>query len=420
MDRSSYAFHPLSQQQYQTIVSLGSFANTPSPMLNKADYDSLIAVMKDADIDPRLPLAFVWSEGHMGTDPGLVAASVNNFGGIKYSSAAGTTDSGIPADTGGTYAAFPDLSFYWREWVRIMNNSIIGPDFAAGNLIGVVEHYTNGVGTGHNKVDQYNAYVRDYPPEGSAPVTDGVYGEDLIAKFSTQIGHSTSGDYDPRNGDHPWAYYCEAGVESTGRNCGLDVTPRASAIAKYNACNDQGLIVQGTPEHGAQCFFGLAFYSPDGHTGLWDADKGMLLGTLTDGSGVGYRSWGPGTVGYLGSCRIPGVVGDRRPAVVHPPMDNGNLVIPGTPGNDARAIPDRVGVGGAMRRVWEMLPEPLVALGFPLTNEYQATVVDEDGTTHERTVQEFQRTTLIYQPELAVPWNCVWALRSQKITKKAA
>ncbi len=235
-------------------------------------------------------------------------------------------------------------------------------------------------------------YVSATPP--GTPTTDGVYGEDLIAKLSTQIGHERSGTFDTVNGDHPWAYYCLAGVQSAAIACGLTYALRPSAIAKYQAAFDQGLIQTGIPEHGAQVFFGTAFYAPDGHTALWNTDKQQVLGTLTDGTGVGYRNWGPGTNGYLGWMRIPGVMGPRRALPVpppDPPMDaNTNYVPVGNPFNSDAAHP--VGVGGANKREYVKAPE---VFGWPVVNEFDALVFDSK-VSGPYTLQMYENLTTCY------------------------
>jgi hypothetical protein len=438
MNRADYAYAPLSLPQYEAIIAAGEIFTDAagyrivSPLHGETNWRAADAA-KAGDVDLRVVLAGTLFEDHNGTDPdgGVALAKVYNFGGIKWAGQPGAYDSGIPVppnELPGTYAGFHDFGGFVAELIRTLDSEYCGPAFQAGSLALAWGIYIGGslspnMAGGQARVDQWRYYRDTYRPEGASPVTEGIYGEDLIAMFETQIGHRTSGDCDPRNGiDHPWAYYCRAGVESTGRNCGLDVTARTSALAAQQAAAEQGLLVtDGTPpEHGAVGQFDTRFYAPDGHTGLWDAEKGMLLGTLTDGTGVGYKSWGPGTIGYAGWYRLPGVVGARRPVVVHPPMDAGNLVIPGNP-YDTGADPNhRLGMGGAFRRVWELTTEPLELFGFPMTNEYDAVVTDADGTTRDRVVQEFERTVLIYQAELTAPWNVVAALRNQQITKKGA
>jgi hypothetical protein len=429
MNRADYAFHDLSQRDYQAIIAAGTMQGT-SPLLPKENYDALIRESQASNVDPRVALAWMLWEDHFGTDPGggVELARVFNFGGIKWAGQPNAFDSGIqvpPDEQPGTYAGFHDAGGWFHELYRTLTNQYCGPYFSAGDLVNCASVYITGrpdSGHGQERVDQWQYYLRHYPPTGGNTVPDGVFGEDLIAKFETQIGHAHSGDYDPRNGiNHPWAYYCRAGVESTGRNCGLDVTARTSARDARLAATDQGLLnTSDPPEHGAVMQFDQRFYYPDEHTGLWNAQKGQLLGTLTDGTGVGYRNWGPQTNGYAGWYRLPGVAGEYRTLAPAPPMNVGNLVIPGNP-YDTGTDPDhRLGLGGAFRRVWELLPDPFVILGFPTENEYSATVTDADGTARDRTVQAFERGTLIFQPELPSPWNVVLALRTQKITRKAA
>lgn len=443
MDRSAYGFAPLAFEQYENIVTSAQMAGNISPLHGQANWAALVRVSQQCDVDPRVALAATLWEDHDGTDPngGVQLATVYNFGGIKWAGQPGAFDSGIefphregigPMGTY-TYAGFSDFGGFVNELYRTLANDHCGPFFNVGDLANAWSVYIRGrpdSGVGQERVDTWQHYRARYQPDGhddGPPVVNGngVYGEDLVAKFQTQIGHARSGDYDRLNGDHPWAFFCEAGAESTGRQCGLSVVPRPSALAKYNAALSQGLIQQGTPEHGAQVFFGLAFFSPDGHTGLWDADRGQLLGTLTDGSGVGYRNWGPQTPGYVGWMRIPGVVGARRPApanapppqVSHPPM--GEFFCPAPNPHDPH--PDdpqrRIGITGAFLTLYRSAGAMALQIwGLPLANEQQAVVCEADGRQRQMAIQRFERGTILYDPTAPPPWNAVAALETQTIT----
>jgi hypothetical protein len=241
------------------------------------------------------------------------------------------------------------------------------------------------------------------------PVSE-VYGEDLLAMFETQIGHPKSGDYDMRNGfNHPWAYFCEAGVESTGRNCTLPVVPRSSAITAGEWAREAGVLQGGEPEHGGVIYLGDAFFRDYGHTGFWNADRQQMLSTLTDGTGVGYKHWGPNTVGYQGWYRLPGIAGARRAS--EPPMPSWIVQA-----NNPFQQPGQreIGVGGGFARLYSSVDigaDPMVTFGFALANEETAVV---DGQT--RTIQRFERATMLWQPEYDFPSDVVVALLSSTIT----
>jgi len=240
-----------------------------------------------------------------------------------------------------------------------------------------------------------------------------VSGTDLIAMFETQIGHPYSGDYDTLNGNHAWAYFCEAGVESTGRQCGLTITPQGSATGAGLIAAVGGILQQSPPEHGGVIVFGPSFYYPWGHTGYWNADRQQLLGTLTDGTGVGYKNWGPWTAGYAGWYALPGSTPGYHGAAPEP-LPPAEIRVQDNPyESDGNAII----IGGGFFRLWQSLaPDPLVVLGYPMRNEQQAVVRDAGGLEQDRTVQYFERGILLYQAENAYPWDCVVALRSQTIT----
>lgn len=425
------AYQPLSDPQYEAIILAGEMDGVASPMRGAANHDALEAVSKEVNIDARIALAGTLFEDHFGTDPagGVTLAKVFNFSGIKWAGQSGAYDSGIacPPNEGGTYAGFHDFGGFARELYRTLTNQYCGPYFAVGDLANAWSVYIKGYpnsGSGQARVDQLAYYRLHYPPEGAPPVATGVYGEDLIAKLKTQIGSPRSGAYDALNGDHVWAYWCEAAVESTARNCDIDVTPRGSALLKMQAAQDQGLLnTTDPPEHGAQVFMDTRFYAPDGHTFLWDDDRKQALGTLTDGTGVGYRDWGPQTFGYAGWMRIPGVVGARRSVPVPSPpapAPSTNLVIPDNPYNAGRVAPNEIGVGGGMRRRWEEMPNPLPEMGFPVRNEEQVLVTETDGrTSKQRTGQEFQRGWRIYIPENAPPFDIVAPLTGQQVIRVA-
>jgi hypothetical protein len=245
-----------------------------------------------------------------------------------------------------------------------------------------------------------------------------VYGSDLLEQFESQIGHALSGGYDMMNGyDHPWAYFCEAGVESTGRNCGLDVTPQGSATGAGLIAAVGGILRHDLPEHGGVIVFGPDFYYPYGHTGYWNEDRQQLLGTMTDGSGVAYTSWGPGTTGYAGLYRLPGVAGPRPGFAPDPPPANW-LVQPNNPFSPD-ADGNEVGIGSGFLRFWNTVGiglDPYVVLGFAMEREHDATVTDANRTARSRIVQAFERGTLIYQEGEPYPWDVVMALASQTIT----
>jgi hypothetical protein len=426
LSRSSYAYTDLSLDQYEAIVTAGSMGN-PSPMHGQTNHDALLAACQGIDCDPRVLMAGLLFEDHFGGDPsGAAAASVNNLSGIKWAGQAGATAGPISSE-GDPYAAFATLGEFFKEYARTMTNQFIGPYFRSGDLANAWSVYIRGFpnsGHGQERVDQWAYYLSHYPPGDVAPpAAIGVYGEDLVAKGRTQIGMSFSGTYDAHNGNHAWAFWCRAYIESTGRNCGLDVVAHSSAIEAQHAAADQGLLnTSSPPEHGAVCQMDTRFYAPDGHTFLWDADKGQALGTLTDGTGVGYRDWGPQTFGWAGWYRLPGVVGARRttPPVTPPtPSPASNLVIADNPYNAGRVSPHEIGVGGGIRTKWEGVPDPLTIFGFPVANETQAIVTETDGRTVQiRTVQRFERLTLIYQPEnKGTPFEVVAALRGQTITE---
>jgi hypothetical protein len=236
----------------------------------------------------------------------------------------------------------------------------------------------------------------------------------VIDKLRQYIGQQMSdGTLDPWNRPHPWGGWCESLAEGIPFALGLDEVHRGSALQKLQAITDQGLLqTSWPPEHGAWCLYGADF-DPNGHITFWDADQGAFLGTLENPSNIGYHTAaGAWRTQVAGWCRVPGVVAERRtpPLVVPPP----NLIIPGNPYQVSDPA-HQIGVGGGIRTFWESLPNPYVVLGFPMANEVTATVTDHDGTARTRTVQQFERSWVIYQPEAPDGWRVVLALLNQKI-----
>jgi hypothetical protein len=234
---------------------------------------------------------------------------------------------------------------------------------------------------------------------------------DIVIMGQSQIGHPRSGAYDALNGDHAWAYWCLAYQESTHRNMGLDVTPQWNAVGAGRSYDLSG----GPPPFGASVFFDENFYYPDGHTGISMGD-GRLLGTLTDGSGVGYRYWNNATYGFMGWCYLPGVTpaGDSG-------TDGGSEPAPPRsfrPPNNPHETDTDIILAHGMLRFWVQVDiggDPYTVLGFPVANERDATIIDADGTARTRTIQEFERLVLVFQPENKFPWDIVAMPRSSLV-----
>lgn len=285
-------FRALSVEQYFAIVDDGTEPGRASPLRTPESYAALVGMCEPVPVDPRLPLAFAWAEGHMGSDPGLAAMPVNNFLGVKFVGQDGATDSGIAADTGGTYAGFADLAACWREWLRIMRNSIIGPAFASGDLVGVVEHYTNGPGTGHNKIDQYERYVATWPPASEPPAGAPVVTPDDVVRVAlADVGKARLTD--SWNGEHPVSMWCQADIEDWLVAAGLPVVHYPSAAV----AGDAAPLAAGRAPKGALVYFRGPGWSVDDHGGISLGDgrtiSGLATVVVTDGwqDLPSYRGW---------------------------------------------------------------------------------------------------------------------------------
>lgn len=231
---------------------------------------------------------------------------------------------------------------------------------------------------------------------------------DVLTTGVTQYGQPYSGSYDSLNGNHQWAYWCLAYVESTHRNLGLYVTPQSSA---YNAGLSMNLN-SGRAPLGAAMFFGQEFYYPDGHVAL-SLGNGACLGTLTDGTGVGVKYWNETTYGYMGWTYYEGVTidvpDDIPPTNFYVQPDNPHQV-----NSEAE-----IGIGGGFLRYYNSIAagqEPMTVLGYAVANEVDATILDVDGTSYTRTIQEFERGILQYCPENSFPWDIIMSPLSSVVT----
>lgn len=181
MKRSDYGFQPLTYAQYEQIVSASEMGGRVSPMHGEDNFNSLMDVSQEFDIDPRVALAWTLWEDHDGTDlgGGIALAKVYNFGGIKWAGQDGAYDSGIefphkegigPMGTY-TYAGFDNFGGFVRELYRTLNNKYCGPYFTTGDLANAASVYIRGKansGVGQERVDTFLGYQRKYP--AAAPV----------------------------------------------------------------------------------------------------------------------------------------------------------------------------------------------------------------------------------------------------------
>ena len=231
---------------------------------------------------------------------------------------------------------------------------------------------------------------------------------DVIRMAFTQYGHPYSGDFDSVNGNHPWAYWCLSFVDSSNRNCGLNVPLYPNAVTAGHNYDLQ----QGDAPPGAALFMNENFYYPDGHAAL-SVGGGWAISTVTNGTGIGMMWLPPSTHGMMGWAFYDGVEEVEMPT--EPPLSW--YVQPDNPYSEV--LGKEVGIGGGFLRFYQGIAigqDPMTVLGYAMDTEQTATVVDEDGSSKERTIQLFQRGTLIYQPETPFPFDVVMALSTQQIT----
>jgi hypothetical protein len=311
----------------------GTLFRRVSPFAGDGMRKIVMAAAREVDVSPRLMAAWTASENAQATDISPSLLAIMNGAGIKYVGQSRAYRSNVfpPPNESGVYAGFNSWGDFW--YTLAVNIKTILPDaWIAGDLGSIASYYTTGdpnAGGGQAKVVFYRQYSdrTRYPASGSPPVpvplpwyVTGVTGRQIIDLARTFIGIPNSDGRDGQpapNTYHPWAYWCEAFAELIPRLLGIDPGRLPSALAHGMALAAAGLLhTTGTPVHGAWVIFGSSF-DPNGHIGFWDADVGMLLGTLTDGTGIGYRAWGMDTPGIMGWAIPPGMVqeGDEDMAI---------------------------------------------------------------------------------------------------------
>jgi hypothetical protein len=294
---------------YRTFTRMvaGALSQKNPSVMSRENYLAVHAAAKQKDISVATLLGWIVAEN---VDPDLIA--VNNLAGIYYVGQSRATPGPLgPANEGGKpYCAFATLTDFWATLA--VNIETIDPDaWNRGDLRSIARTYTGGA-QGYAKVDIVDA-LRDagaYPHgtlEDAPAPSSGVTGEQIAAEALTQLNHVRSGDYDTRNGDHPWYLWCESFVERVHEHCGLTVAAAISAADQGRAMEAAGRLHRNDPNapRGAVHFWDEGFWADGGHTGISLGD-GTFVGTVSP-EGVGIRSGWQGRAGYMGWAFYPGV-----------------------------------------------------------------------------------------------------------------
>jgi hypothetical protein len=290
-----------------TAMVAGALARKNPSVTSRDNYLAVHAAAKQRNISVATLLGWIVAEN---VDPDLIA--VNNLAGIYYVGQSRATPGPLgPANEGSKpYCAFATLTDFWVTLA--INIETIDPDaWTRGDLRSIARTYTGGT-QGYAKVDIVDA-LRDAArfPHGTledAPApSSGVTGEQIAAEALTQLNHVRSGDYDTRNGDHPWYLWCESFVERVHEHCGVTVAAAISAADQGRAMEAAGRLHRGDPNapRGAVHFWDEGFWADGGHTAISLGD-GTFVGTVSP-EGVGIRSGWQGRAGYMGWAWYPGV-----------------------------------------------------------------------------------------------------------------
>jgi hypothetical protein len=413
MERSDFNYHPLSEADYEAIITAGEVFRDDagniirSPLHGHDNWAAAEAAAKAADIDLRVLLAATLFEDHHGTDPagGTELAKVFNFGGIKWAGQPGAFDSGIPYPRNegiGNYAGFHDFGGFVAELVRTLNNEYIGDAFRAGDLARAWGIYVGGpnnpnMAAGHSRVDQFQYYLSKFPAEGEATV---VTGQDVLTEALKWEGCTDRGLYDPTNGHGTPFMWCEAYIESMHEHAGIFRVRYASALAFLN---DPNIETHSTwPAPAGACILYGRNIDPAGHVTISLGD-GQQIGTARNSIKIDHV-W-PGVAGWQW---YPGVLAPRPPAPVADVFyvdDNPHGRIPVRMPFWARwdqmnTMGTPLDHPGAVNPAGLALP----MLGYPTEPEY--------ATQTGRRIQRFERAVLAtYNGE--DPWDVVTLLRDE-------
>jgi hypothetical protein len=275
---------------------------------NRGAFDTLMAVSKERNVNPRWPMAVAAQEIGMGTtNPGL--ASIFNFWGMGYHDSPWDHPSGSAASDFGPsdYAAYSSFHDSLEDI----------DDYIAAHGTGWGDGYSTDQGAAGAKRAIFDSIVgmTPVPGGGLAGASAGGGYPEVFADAQAHLGEMF-------HAGHEWNLWCEQFAELAGEDVGFPHLGWATALAHAQGVQLNG----GVGPPGSTMLWGSGYY-PDGHAAI-SAGDGSVIGTSSRGiqqydmgGAADYRGWAPPGLkdgAYVTSPTLAMIGEGRSPEIVAP------------------------------------------------------------------------------------------------------